>query len=393
MLAEAVLNGLWQGLAITTLSLDDPAPGAAHAAPPPDTASGGSLWAVVLALPMLYLATAPLGGPVPVAGPAAPLPIHLPQSWPAWLLAGWAIGFALMLGRLAWSYGYVRWLARTGKPLAESFAGSGRALDRLGSEYAFSARARPPYRWSSDCVQPSILMPHGLIERLDPADTDQIILHEWAHIRRRDHWSNCALEFVKALFFFHPAVWWIARHVRLEREIACDDAVVAATGKPAHYAGCLLKLAELRMGPGVSLSTAAAGNGSDLVRRVERLLDWPGSAGFSAGKFFAVAAMLVAAVAVTTHVPRLVDIPQPALALRPMHTDLDALQRVVLAEVRMRTANIWMEMADHRLAAAERLLRSAREQTRMARRATGDVSRVSCITPTGPAADLRLNKI
>jgi beta-lactamase regulating signal transducer with metallopeptidase domain len=69
-------------------------------------------------------------------------------------------------------------------------------------------------------------------------------LHELAHLRRYDDWTNLAQKLVKALFFFHPAVWWIEKQVSLEREMACDDAVLAETASPRAYAECLAHLAE-----------------------------------------------------------------------------------------------------------------------------------------------------
>src|SRR5260370_42459401 len=65
-----------------------------------------------------------------------------------------------------------------------------------------------------------------------------------AHLRRWDDWSNLTQKIVKAIFFFHPAVWWIERCLALEREMACDDLVVAHTANPGAYAASLVSLAE-----------------------------------------------------------------------------------------------------------------------------------------------------
>src|ERR1019366_3477117 len=105
LLATAVLNGVWQGLALTAIAWM-----VLRLAPGSSAATRYGIWsatlAVVLALPVLHLTTASAYGSVhgsPVA------PIQLSSRWPAVLLTGWALVAALMLGRLAWSYGYVRW--------------------------------------------------------------------------------------------------------------------------------------------------------------------------------------------------------------------------------------------------------------------------------------------
>src|SRR5260370_41747893 len=108
MLAEAVLNGLWQGLAVTALVW-----AVLRLAPRTSAATRYGIWsatlAVVLALPFARLATAPLDGAfASTERVLRPLPIHLAASWPPALLAGWAVGAALMLGGLAGGYRYGR---------------------------------------------------------------------------------------------------------------------------------------------------------------------------------------------------------------------------------------------------------------------------------------------
>src|SRR5262249_41116238 len=91
---------------------------------------------------------------------------------------------------------------------------------------------------------PVVILPPWVIEDMSPGEVNQLLLHEIAHLRRWDDWTNLAQKVVKALFFFHPAVWWIETKVSLEREMACDDAVLAETAKPRAYAECLAHLAE-----------------------------------------------------------------------------------------------------------------------------------------------------
>jgi len=65
------------------------------------------------------------------------------------------------------------------------------------------------------------------------------LLHEFAHLGRWDDWTNLAQKLVRTIFFFHPAVWWIEKRLSLEREMACDDVVLAETQNPRAYAECL----------------------------------------------------------------------------------------------------------------------------------------------------------
>ena len=93
--------------------------------------------------------------------------------------------------------------------------------------------------------RPSILIPARLLDELEEAELDQIGLHEAAHLARRDDYALLFQRVIEALFALHPVVRWIARQIDLEREIACDDLVVEATGRPRSYASCLTRVVEL----------------------------------------------------------------------------------------------------------------------------------------------------
>jgi len=94
-------------------------------------------------------------------------------------------------------------------------------------------------------VKPAILLPLSLSSGLSAAQVEMLLLHELAHLRRRDHWINLAQWAIETLLFFHPAVWMISRRVRVERELACDDMVLAAGVGQTPYAESLLRMAEL----------------------------------------------------------------------------------------------------------------------------------------------------
>ncbi len=140
-------------------------------------------------------------------------------------------------------------------------------------------------------------------------ELEQVLRHELAHVNRRDDWGNLWQQIIEAGLFFHPAVWWISRRLSLEREIACDDLVLEASGPARGYALTLANAASrLRFhrdlaAPGVS------GKNSQLQQRIDMILNtqrdrtsrlakrWPG--------FFTAAAAGIAALAIMGG-PRLV---------------------------------------------------------------------------------------
>jgi uncharacterized protein YjbI with pentapeptide repeats/beta-lactamase regulating signal transducer with metallopeptidase domain len=118
-----------------------------------------------------------------------------------------------------------------------------------------------------------VLLPRHLLEEFDANEIDQISLHELAHLLRHDDWSNGLQRVISSLLFFNPAVWFIARQMDIEREVACDDYVLELTGAVRTYAFCLTKMAELTSWPHQPL--AAPGvftTRKNISIRIERLL-------------------------------------------------------------------------------------------------------------------------
>jgi beta-lactamase regulating signal transducer with metallopeptidase domain len=119
-------------------------------------------------------------------------------------------------------------------------------------------------------LRPVILLPVSAIAGLPPQQLDALILHELAHIRRLDAFTNILLVAIETLLFYHPAVWLVARRVRIEREHCCDDMAVAICGDAAAYVEALTSLAHNSV-PAMAL--AASGEG--LKERAARLLGAP----------------------------------------------------------------------------------------------------------------------
>lgn len=119
-----------------------------------------------------------------------------------------------------------------------------------------------------------MLIPEGLFSELNPAELNQVGLHEAAHFVRRDDYALILQRFLEAMYALHPVVRWVARQLDLEREMACDDLVIASTGNPRSYAACLVRIVEWSGGVRSAVAAvAAAEDSSHLVQRVDVLLD------------------------------------------------------------------------------------------------------------------------
>jgi beta-lactamase regulating signal transducer with metallopeptidase domain len=150
-------------------------------------------------------------------------------------------------------------------------------------------------------MKPVVLLPTSALAGLSPEQIEAILAHEYAHIRRHDYLVNLLQTLVETLLFYHPAVWWLSRRIRIERENCCDDLAVALCGDPVAYAAALADLEALIRSPFgakhafARRSAAVAATGGSLLHRVRRLLGAPdahdtrGSAWFGA----AVAIMLM----------------------------------------------------------------------------------------------------
>ena len=120
-------------------------------------------------------------------------------------------------------------------------------------------------------LKPVILIPAGLLTNLDPSQVESILLHELAHIRRKDYAVNLLQTFMETVFFFNPALWWLSSVIREEREACCDDIVVASSGDKASYLKALVNFHEQSY-HAPSPALALANRKYYLFNRVKRML-------------------------------------------------------------------------------------------------------------------------
>jgi len=120
-------------------------------------------------------------------------------------------------------------------------------------------------------LKPIILLPLSLAANLSVAETEAILLHELAHIKRNDYLVNLLQQIINSLLFFNPFAQLINRLISSERENCCDDLVVQTTNNPLVYARALLKLEESRQ-TNLQLALAATTKKHYLLTRIERIM-------------------------------------------------------------------------------------------------------------------------
>jgi beta-lactamase regulating signal transducer with metallopeptidase domain len=118
-------------------------------------------------------------------------------------------------------------------------------------------------------LRPIVLLPASVFTGLAPEQIDALLAHELAHVRRHDYLINLLQTAAETLFFYHPAVWWVSRKVREERENCCDDLAVEICGSKVAYVRALTDLEQMRR---TTPRLAMAADGGSLLNRAQRLL-------------------------------------------------------------------------------------------------------------------------
>jgi beta-lactamase regulating signal transducer with metallopeptidase domain len=214
-------------------------------------------------------------GSAPVPRVRIPIEIHL-GNWPSRLLFLWMSVCCVLLGRIVHGYLRLRGLRNRAR------GASAELVVRFEQLLRDSRTSRAPQLLVSDEVisplaagylHPFVILPEILLEEIAEPELDYVLLHELAHVARRDDWTNLMGRLASAVLVFHPVAAWVLRRIRREREIACDDWVVAATGSAVHYAVTLGRLAEFCSARRRELlATEMAHRSSNISERIEILL-------------------------------------------------------------------------------------------------------------------------
>lgn len=152
----------------------------------------------------------------------------------AWLVSVWFIGVVMLSMRTAGGWSFAQALKRRGnRPADPSWQQTlARLANRLGVRRNLalheSTLAGVPavIGW----LRPVILLPVSALADLTPQMMEAVLAHELAHIRRHDYLLNILQTAIETLLFYHPAVWWVGKKIRQERENCCDDLAVTACG-------------------------------------------------------------------------------------------------------------------------------------------------------------------
>jgi beta-lactamase regulating signal transducer with metallopeptidase domain len=146
---------------------------------------------------------------------------------------------------------HLRWVLRFASPpaaaIAETFTRVADGFRQRRSRLLILSGITSPatFGW----LRPTILLPVDCMQQ-NPAELEDVLRHELHHIQRWDFAANELAAICRALLFFHPAVWYAMRKMQLERELACDLAVVSASPqRRAKYAECLVRFARLNLTP------------------------------------------------------------------------------------------------------------------------------------------------
>lgn len=248
---------------------------------------------VFLALPVLTFAAllfrAPALSPVPARLPAlmpaaAPLALLAPAIARAslqdsltpylpWIVALWIAGVLLLSMRWIGAGIYLHRLrCAASLPVPPAWEHALHDLIRRAAvtvPVRLSIHRLTPVPCTIGWLRPIILMPAASLASLDWRALEALLAHELAHIRRHDYLVNLLQTTVDTLLFYHPAVWWVSRQIRMERENCCDDFAAQLCRDRAAYARALIDLEQIRS---AEPAFAMCARGGSLTYRIQRLL-------------------------------------------------------------------------------------------------------------------------
>jgi beta-lactamase regulating signal transducer with metallopeptidase domain len=209
--------------------------------------------------------------------------ITIPGRWALFVFLAWAFGASVAMARLAAGLWHLRRLRQSCTAIVVNDLDPAVRKTVEAIVASGSVASKPVTIATSECVRVpaaigfwkrTIVLPAWALRELQPDDLNVILLHEFAHLRRGDDWTNLIQKIVRALFFFHPAVWWIENRLSVEREMACDDAVLAETANPHGYANCLVSLLEKSLAHRQwSMAQAAVRRAREASLRLAQILD------------------------------------------------------------------------------------------------------------------------
>ncbi len=200
------------------------------------------------------------------------------RSWLPWLALGWLLGTAFMLARSVASVVGAERLRASAAPLEDE--GVQRLVQAARRRLAMTRQVRLAVteKLASPAVVgvvvPTLILPLTLLTTIPANQLQLILLHELAHVRRGDYLANLFQFVIESVLFFNPAVWWLSRQMRVEREACCNALAAGPAQDRLEYARALACVAEQALGsaPAAAPAFADRRHPSALRDRLQRLL-------------------------------------------------------------------------------------------------------------------------
>ncbi|WP_306397820.1 M56 family metallopeptidase [Telluria beijingensis] len=189
----------------------------------------------------------------------------------AWIVGAWGLCALFLALRMIAG---LLWLRHAATHEAHDPAWQAR-VDRLATQFGLARpiRLRIVDRLASPVTagwwRPVVLVPASLVTSMPPHLLEALLAHELAHIQRHDYLVNLLQNVIESLLFYHPAVWWISRRIRVEREQIADSIAARQLGEPRRLALALSELEKLQFS---THHLAQAANGGDLMSRIKQLV-------------------------------------------------------------------------------------------------------------------------
>jgi beta-lactamase regulating signal transducer with metallopeptidase domain len=230
----------------------------------------------------------------------------------------WLFGVFAMMLRFAGGYALVRrYRHHRVRPVMGEWESRFRDLARRiqvnrNVKLLESALVRVPM--AMGYLKPVVLLPLGALNGIPASQMEAILVHELAHIRRKDYLVNLLQSILEAIFFYHPVVWYLSRNVRIEREHICDDIAITITGNNMEFAKALTNIQEINLGSPALAAGLSGKNKHRLVNRIRRIISRPRIySGFTEG-FIAATIMLVSLLGLSAAAMITYPVSEPAQA-------------------------------------------------------------------------------
>lgn len=219
-----------------------------------------------------------------VAHANLPLSLYPMLSAPAAASTNSAHYWFVFMAEMVWLSGslalFALWINRSVafRPQHENAAAAELALiDRLRQRFSIRRAVRLQYSVSSRYElglrgfwRPTIRIPRELPSQLTPAEFESVLLHELAHVQRRDNLFGLFVHCVVCVFWFHPLLWWIERRLLAEREQACDELVIRSGASPTTYINGILKVCRFQISDAIAGTSGM--NRFNLKNRMELIM-------------------------------------------------------------------------------------------------------------------------